>query len=157
MSVCVLGLGERAGNAALEEVVTVLERIAGRRTGVLSQRLAGLADLVAMAAQRPIPEGKSIVGGSAFTHESGIHVSGLLRDPAAYEALCPERFGRSRHIVLGKHSGGAAVKHALRELGLPSDDHRVALVLEQVRAKAATAKRSVNSSDLLEMSRSLQS
>ncbi len=151
VSVCVLGLGERAGNAPLEEVVTALDRIAGRRTAVAPEALGPLAQLVAQASRRPIPEGKSIVGGSAFTHESGIHVAGLLKDPRTYEALDPERFGRTRRIVLGKHSGGAAIRHALDALGLTADDARVDEILERVRASATAQKRGVGPIELAEL------
>ncbi len=149
VSVCVLGLGERAGNAALEEVVTALSVIAGRRTTVRPERLAALADRVAAAAGRPIPDGKAIVGASAFTHESGIHVAGLLRDPATYESLAPERFGRKRHIVLGKHSGRAAVAHALRDLGVSTDAVSLPVLLERVRAQALATKKAVTGEELL--------
>jgi homocitrate synthase NifV len=151
VSVCVLGLGERAGNAALEEVVTALDRIAGRRTNVVLKELGRLAELVAAASCRPIPEGKPIVGGAAFTHESGIHVAGLLKDPETYEALSPEPFGRSRRIVLGKHSGGAAVRHALEALGLLADDSRVEAILERVRARAAATKKGVGPAELADL------
>jgi homocitrate synthase NifV len=153
VSVCVLGLGERAGNAALEEVVAALGVVASRTTGVRTERLPALADLVAAAAQRPIPDGKSIVGGAAFTHESGIHVAGLLRDPATYEALPPERFGRTRRIVLGKHSGRAAVAHALKSLGIDAEADCVARILVHVRARAAATKKAVGLDDLLELYR----
>jgi homocitrate synthase NifV len=149
VSVCVLGLGERAGNAALEEVVTALDQVDGLRTGVVPERLQALAELVAAAARRPIPDGKSIVGGAAFTHESGIHVGGLLRDSGTYEVLRPERFGRRRKLVLGKHSGRAAVREALRLLDLPVDERRLELVLESVRARAIASKRSVGTDELL--------
>jgi homocitrate synthase NifV len=151
VSVCVLGLGERAGNAALEEVVVALDQIASRTTGVHTDRLAGLAELVAGIARRPIPEGKSIVGGAAFTHESGIHVAGLLRDPETYESLRPERFGRTRRFVLGKHSGRAAVAHALTSLGITPEPTSVALVLDRVRALAAATKKAVGLDELLEL------
>lgn len=147
-SVCVLGLGERAGNAALEEVVTALIETQGRRTGVSLSRLTGLAEMVAQAARRPIPESKSIVGGSAFAHESGIHVSGLLRDAGTYEALDPARFGRERRIVLGKHSGGAAIRSMLHSIGLESDHQRIEQILQQVRARATSAKRAVTVAEL---------
>ncbi|MGO8918694.1 MAG: homocitrate synthase [Stellaceae bacterium] len=150
VSVCVLGLGERAGNAALEEVVTALSRIDGRRTGVLPSRLGPLADLVAAAARRSIPPGKSIVGAAAFAHESGIHIQGLLRDPMTYEALDPRSFGRERRIVLGKHSGKAAVIHALEGLGVAVDERRAQLVLDRVRDHAVSVKRAVNTGELLE-------
>lgn len=150
VSVCVLGLGERAGNAPLEEVVTALTEIEGVATSIIPTRLAGLADLVAAASGRAIPEGKAIVGGSAFTHESGIHVSGLLKDRLTYEPWPPERFGRTRRIVIGKHSGRAAVGHALRALGVSADEESVSLVLERVREHAARTKSAVNNEKLLE-------
>jgi homocitrate synthase NifV len=151
VSVCVLGLGERAGNAALEEVVAALDQIALRKTVVRTDGLAALAKLVAARARRPIPAGKPIVGSAAFTHESGIHVAGLLRDPETYEALRPERFGRSRRIVLGKHSGRAAVAHALGALGIVADATCVALVLERVRDRALQTKRLVGLRELVEI------
>lgn len=146
VSVCILGLGERAGNAALEEVVTALQEVSARTTGVDSLTLAGLAKAVAEAACRRIPEGKSIVGSDVFTHESGIHVSGLLRDPATYEALSPERFGRTRRIVLGKHSGRSSVRYALQSLGLQADEEMVVELLARVRAYASSTKRRVDES-----------
>jgi homocitrate synthase NifV len=148
VSVCVLGLGERAGNAALEEVVAGLIQVEGRSTGVRLGCLGALAELVALASKRPIPESKPIVGGSVFAHESGIHVSGLLRDPQTYEALDPSLFGRTRQFVLGKHSGRASVRHALSTLGLSADDSRVRRVLDAVRARASETKRPVDSQDL---------
>jgi homocitrate synthase NifV len=150
VSVCVLGLGERAGNAALEEVVAVLDEIEGLRTAVDPGKLGKLADVVARASGRPIPDGKAIVGRRAFTHESGIHVAGLLKDRRTYEALSPERFGRSLDIVLGKHSGRAAVAHALTQLGVAVDDRRVERVLERVREHAARTKSAVGEGTLLE-------
>jgi homocitrate synthase NifV len=152
-SVCVLGLGERAGNAALEEVVAALNRFMGVCGNIDLARLPQLAELVAAAARRPIPAGKAIVGASAFTHESGIHVDGLLKDPSTYEALSPNLFGRARRIVLGKHSGIASVKDALRLLGLPADEDRSRWVLTKVQERSIQAKRSVGTDELLEFYR----
>jgi homocitrate synthase NifV len=150
VSVCVLGLGERAGNAALEEVVTGLGQLMGIESRVNLAALPAVAERVASASCRAIPEGKAIVGSHAFTHESGIHVSALLRDPKTYEALDPTAFGRTRRIVLGKHSGRAAVGDALRGLGLAADESTIALVLAMVRAHASRMKRVVNASELYE-------
>ncbi len=140
VSVCVLGLGERAGNAALEEVVAALDQIALRKTVVRTEQLAALADLVAARARRPIPAGKPIVG-----------VAGLLSDPETYEAFRPERFGRARRIVLGKHSGRAAVIHALRAIGVEADAACVVRVLERVRDRAVATKRLVGPHELAEI------
>ena len=150
VSVCVLGLGERAGNAALEEVVTALGQVGGRRTNVRWASLAPLSNLVSKAANRTIPANKSIVGSAVFTHESGIHVNGLLKDAGTYEALDPRRFGRRREIVLGKHSGLSSVVHALESLGLSTDEPRSRRVLDQVRAHAQRVKRSIHTTEILE-------
>jgi homocitrate synthase NifV len=152
-SVCVLGLGERAGNAALEEVAACLNRFHGGSSNVNLAQLPRLAEIVAGAARRPIPVGKAIVGANAFTHESGIHVDGLQKDPSTYEELSPQTFGRVREIVLGKHSGMASVANALKSLGLVSDRDRTQSVLAQVRLRSMQAKRVVNSEELLDFYR----
>jgi len=152
-SVCVLGLGERAGNAALEEVAACLNRFHGGGSNVNLTRLPRLAEIVAIAARRPIPVGKAIVGANAFTHESGIHVDGLQKDPATYEELSPRTFGRVREIVLGKHSGLASVAGALQSLGLVTDRVRTQSVLDQVRQRSMQAKRVVSSEELLDFYR----
>lgn len=149
-SVCVLGLGERAGNAALEEVVAGVDQLMERRTNVHLPSLMVLAELIAAASCRPISPGKSIVGSAAFAHEFGIHVAGLLRDPGTYEAFNPARFGRTRHIVLGKHSGTAAIRNALATLGLNAGDGRLQRVLDLVRSCATKRKRPVSEIELLE-------
>jgi homocitrate synthase NifV len=148
VSVCVLGLGERAGNAALEEVVAGLRHVAGRTTRVDFQRLPALAERVAKASRRKIAEDKPIVGGSVFTHESGIHVSGLIREPKTYEALDPASFGRLRSIVLGKHSGLSAVAYALRCVGIDADEAQTRRVLNEIRAQAVRTKQAVELCDL---------
>ena len=149
-SVCVLGLGERAGNAALEEVAACLNRFHGAGSNVNLAQLPRLAEIVARAARRPIPVGKAIVGANAFTHESGIHVDGLQKDPSTYEELSPQTFGRVREIVLGKHSGMASVAGALQSLGLVTDRVRTQSVLDQVRQRSMQAKRVVSSEELLD-------
>ncbi|MCK8784975.1 homocitrate synthase [Roseomonas sp. NAR14] len=142
-SVCVLGLGERAGNAPLEEVAVALARTGRHRTRADFGRLCELAAVVAAASGRVVPADKPIVGDAVFSHESGIHVSGLLRDPATYEALEPAQFGRTRRIVFGKHSGLAAVRHGLQLLGLSADAAAAAAILAQVRCRAEQTKRPV--------------
>jgi len=152
-SVCVLGLGERAGNAALEEIAAGLNRFHPSGSNVKLAQLPHLADVVARAARRPIPVGKAIVGANAFTHESGIHVDGLMKDPATYEALSPALFGRARQIVLGKHSGMASVAGALDALGLSADKARMKWVLTQVRQHSIQTKRVINREELLDFYR----
>lgn len=149
VSTTVNGLGERAGNAPLEEVVVALGQLYGLQTGIAMDRLTDISALVEAASGRPIPMGKSIVGAGVFTHESGIHVHGLLRERSTYQALDPLALGRRHQIVLGKHSGVAAVVHAYRELGLDVDPARAALVLMRVREHAEAAKAAIGEETLL--------
>jgi len=148
-SVCVLGLGERAGNAALEQVAAAIPRLGIGRVRTVMAELPNLAEVVASAACRTIPQGQPIVGETAFTHESGIHVSGLLRDPGTYEALDPALFGRERRLLLGKHSGSAAVRDALHDLDIP----QLALpdLLVRLRAYAERVKRSVTRDEVVSL------
>lgn len=147
-SVTVVGLGERAGNAPLEEVAVALATLYGVETGIDMRSLPGVAQLVTAAAGRSIPEAKAIVGDVVFTHESGIHVDGLLKDRRCYEALDPELFGRSHRLVLGKHSGLGAVINALKELGLEASPERAKHILQQVKAHAELTKAPVPSAML---------
>ncbi len=143
------GLGERAGNAPLEEVVVSLKVLYGLDTGVDTRALGPISDLVERASNRPVAVNKSIVGDAVFTHEAGIHVDGLLRDRATYQNFDPAEVGREHRIVLGKHSGTAAVKMAYGQLGLPCDDATAQAVLPQVRALATRAKRAPTADELL--------
>lgn len=109
VDVTVNGIGERAGNAALEEVVMALELGAPGTSGLDPQGLIGLSRRVEAYSKLAVPRNKAVVGAAAFTHESGIHVHAMLRDSRTYEPFAPERVGhRGRQFVLGKHSGGAA-------------------------------------------------
>lgn len=148
-SVTVAGIGERAGNAALEEVAIGLLQTARAETGIDPSALGPLAELVSDAARRPVPRSKAIVGADVFTHESGIHVAGLLKDRATYEALNPELFGRGHSLVLGKHSGLAAVEKALADQGITVDVVRGRAILERVRTFALRTKATVPADVLL--------
>ncbi|MDA8230222.1 MAG: homocitrate synthase [Magnetospirillum sp.] len=148
VSTTVNGLGERAGNAPLEEVAVALHHLYGRPTGIAGATLPEISRLVARASGRPVPVAKSIVGDGVFTHEAGIHVSGLLRDRRTYEALDPAEFGRRHVLVLGKHSGVAGILHACRELGLELSEAQAQAVLARVRRHAVGTKRPPSAADL---------
>lgn len=110
-SVTVNGLGERAGNAALEEVVLALKMSCNTQTGIVTPQLAALSDLVAAASGRSLAFGKPVTGGAAFLHESGIHCAGLLRDRRTYELFPARDVGRSTPgFVIGRHSGRASLR-----------------------------------------------
>lgn len=150
ISTTVNGLGERAGNAALEEAVMALRHLHGVETGVDTRQLPVISELVAEASGRRVAENKPIVGGWVFTHEAGIHVDGLTKDAANYQGFDPSELGRAHRLVLGKHSGSAAVANACRELGLPVDASLARLILERVRDHAVRTK---SSPDLCQLMR----
>jgi homocitrate synthase NifV len=136
------GIGERAGNAALEEVVMGLKHVHGRETGVDLSRFDTVSLLVTRASGRPVAWHKSLVGDGAFTHESGIHVDGLLKDPRNYQGVDPAEMGRDHRLVLGKHSGRRAVRQAYAELlALDLDLTHAELVVPLVRRFVTRTKR----------------
>ena len=139
-SVTVIGLGERAGNAPLEEVAVALRQLYRRETGIVLAELDRVANVVAAAAARAIPLNKAIVGEHVFTHESGIHVDGLLKDQWTYQALDPMLFGRSNRIVIGKHSGLSAITSLLSDLRLPVSADQAQRILARVRKHAVVHK-----------------
>jgi homocitrate synthase NifV len=142
-SVTVLGLGERAGNAALEEVAAALGHVAHGRTGVDLKRLQALAKLVAAAARRKIGRSKAIVGADIFTHESGIHVAALMKDVRTYQGLDPACLGRRHRVVIAKHSGMSAIQKKCDEIGVDLDRETAARVLDHVKRRALAEKRPV--------------
>ena len=150
-STTVNGLGERAGNAALEEVVMAARHLHALDCGVDTTALPAISQLVARASGRPVAAGKSIVGEAVFTHESGIHVDGLLKDRGNYEAFQPEELGRVHQLVLGKHSGTHGVQHACARLGLvlSTDDSRS--LLESIRVHVSSTKRAPTDVELLHL------
>ena len=148
VSTTVNGLGERAGNAPLEEVVVALDHLYGRPTGIDKRALGTVSKLVADASGRPVPVDKSIVGENIFTHEAGLHVSGLLRDRRTYQALDPAELGRDHRVVLGKHSGLTSILHACREIGLDIDAGHARVMLASVRHHASATKSIPTADDL---------
>ncbi|NSL55108.1 homocitrate synthase [Uliginosibacterium aquaticum] len=143
------GLGERAGNAALEEVVLGLRQCYKLETGVELCNFPVLAQCVAKASGRPIPAQKSLTGSNVFTHEAGIHVDGLLKDPHNYQGFDPAIVGREHRVVLGKHSGTRAVKSVFAALGRQLGDLEAHLLLEMVRRFVALEKRTPDESELM--------
>ena len=105
VQVTMCGLGERAGNASLEQVAVLLETKLARKTGINLAGLAGLARFVEDIFLTPIHPHQPVVGGKVFLHESGLHQKGMLSDDTTYQFLDPGRFGRESDLVLGKHSG----------------------------------------------------
>lgn len=151
------GLGERAGNAPLEEVVLGLKKLYGMESGVELRGFPELSALVASASGRAVPWQKSVVGAGAFTHEAGIHVDGLLKHPDNYQGFDPGEVGQTHRIVLGKHSGSRAVQVVYAGLGIELDEIQAQALLPQVRAFVASHKHPPETADLIGLLASLRS
>ncbi len=152
VSVTVNGLGERAGNAALEQVVMALRCSFPRESGIDSRGLAALCDLVAEASRRSIPEDKPVVGRAAFAHESGIHCAGILHNRNTYEPYPATAVGRApEEFVLGKHSGCASIIHVLANEGIQVDAVQANVILSKVRTLAVKKKRPISVADVVKM------
>lgn len=145
------GLGERAGNAPLEEVVLGLAKLHGIATGVDLKHFLALSQQVATASGRTVSWQKSLVGQGVFTHEAGIHVDGLLKHPDNYQGFDPSEVGRSHRIVLGKHSGPRAVMTVYAGLGVHLDMAMAERLLARVRAFVVKRKRPPENPELLNL------
>lgn len=142
------GLGERAGNAPLEESVTALHHLYNLETGIDSRHFPEISRLVAIASGRPVPVNKSIVGDAVFSHESGIHVDGLIKNPLNYQGLDPAEVGRTHKLVLGKHSGSRAVMQAYAGIGIVLTEFEAKAMLARIREHAVATKRTPSPADL---------
>ena len=143
------GLGERAGNAALEEVVMGLKYASGIDTGVLTHRFRELSLFVAKASGRKLPAWKAVVGENVFAHESGLHVDGLLKCPDNYEGFDPAVVGGSRKIMIGKHSGSSGLVERYRSMGIDVGRHEAVMLMEIVRTAAQKRRRALSDTELL--------
>jgi len=149
LNTTVNGLGERAGNAPLEEVALGLKKLYGMDTGIDLMHFTALSECVAAASGRPVPWQKSVVGGGVFTHEAGIHVDGLLKNPDNYQGFDPVEVGRSHKLVVGKHSGTHGVMSAYASMGLTLSPVEARALLPDIRAFSERAKRSPADQELL--------
>lgn len=131
--VTVNGIGERAGNAALEEVVMALEILHGVKTGIKLEKIYEISKLVEKFSKIPVQPNKAIVGDNAFAHEAGIHVHGILENPCTYEPFNPELVGRSRRIIIGKHTGSHALEYQLQKWGISATSEQIGQILAEVK------------------------
>jgi 2-isopropylmalate synthase len=138
------GIGERAGNCSLEEVVMALATRAqffNLATGVQTNRLYPTSRLLANITGQSIPRNKAVVGENAFAHESGIHQHGMLKNASTYEIMRPESVGMARSaLVLGKHSGRHAFRDRVKQLGFELDELELNRVFEEFKALADRKK-----------------
>jgi len=145
------GIGERAGNASLEEIVMLLHTrrdAVGLRTGVVTTELARTSRLISRLTGYPVQPNKAIVGRNAFAHESGIHQDGVLKERSTYEIMSAETVGNdANQIVLGKHSGRHALRQALEELGYQVDGQALNAAFKRFK-EIADKKKQVTAMDL---------
>jgi len=154
--VSVNGIGERAGNAAYEEVVMSLESLYGIDTGIDTTQITELSRLIEKKSNVPIPGNKPVVGANAFSHESGIHAAGVIENSDTFEpgVMTPEMVGAERELVLGKHTGTHSVRERLVEAGFDPTDDEVSEITRRVKDFGAEAQR-VTMSELKKFAREL--
>jgi 2-isopropylmalate synthase len=131
--VAVNGLGERAGNASLEEVVMALHLIYKYKTGVNTRLLYGTSRLVSSLTGITVQANKAIVGENAFAHESGIHTRGVTEKPLTFEPIDPELVGRTRKLVAGKLAGTRGIKAELEEIGIHPSEEQIKEIVQRVK------------------------
>ncbi len=149
VGVTINGLGERAGNAALEEVVMALKYVAKIDLNFKTDMFREASEYVARASGRELPVWKAIVGTNMFAHESGIHADGVLKDASTYEVFAPEEVGLERQIVIGKHSGTRALVAKFLEYGITLTREDAQLLLPKVRETSVALKRALFDKELV--------
>jgi 2-isopropylmalate synthase len=146
------GIGERAGNAAVEEIAMAI-RVRGDvlpvRTGIVATEITRASRLVSGITGMAVQANKAIVGANAFAHESGIHQDGMIKDSSTYEIMTPDSVGQgATNLVLGKHSGRAAFKQKLGELGYSLSDNEFGDAFKRFK-DLADAKKAIWDEDII--------
>ena len=152
--VCVNGLGERSGNASLEEIVMALYCLYNHKTNITSEYIYETSKLVSNLTGVMVQPNKAIVGDNAFGHESGIHTHGVLSNPLTYEPLEPKLVGRQRWIQAGKHAGGHGINAQLKNMGIQTTREQTREIVNQVKELADKGK-SLTDSDLEAIARNI--
>lgn len=151
IGVTVNGLGERAGNAALEEVLMSLKHVYGYQLNIDTRKFKELSEYVSNASGRELPAWKAIVGSNMFKHESGIHADGAIKNPKNYEAFDPSEVGLERQIVIGKHSGKAALVNKFEEYDIDLSTDMANRLLEEVRSVSVRMKRTLFDKEIVQI------
>lgn len=148
VDVSINGLGERAGNASMDEVVTALRLFYGVDLGIKLEMLKPLSDFYAELTGVPIYPYKALVGENAFAHKLDQHVKGVLANPAVYETISPEVVGNKRRIPIGKYTGKFAIQYKLREMGLSATDDEIDRIKEEIEATAIHKRAALTDEEL---------
>ncbi len=154
VQVTVNGIGERAGNASFEEVVTSLYAFMNKKTNIDFSKIYKISQMVSEYSGMEIQKNKAITGENAFSHEAGIHVNGVINYPATYEAIDPELVGRQRNIVVGKHSGKSSINWILNKNGIKCSEEEVKFILDEI--KSDNSKRVLNEKDIINMANTIK-
>lgn len=147
-STTIAGIGERAGNAPLEEVAMGWRHLYNGKINVKTEYFYKLAESVSGAAGLKIPENKAIIGSMVYTHESGIHVDGLLKHLETYQTFDPKEVGRKHHFIVGKHSGISSIAHLLKQEGIDIDKQQGQKLIDYVRKVTSETKQAIEVGDL---------
>lgn len=158
VQVSVNGIGERAGNASLEEVVMGLEKLYHLPTGLRTELIYETAKLVERLSEVPISPHKPVIGKHVFSHESGIHAAGVIEDTRTFEpgVMTPESVGHKRKLIIGKHTGKHSVKRALKDAGLTPTDQELTEITLRTKKLADKGKR-IAEADLYAIASSVMS
>ena len=146
--VTINGIGERAGNASLEEFVMSLHCLYNKKTNIQTQLLFEVSKFVSNTMGIIVQPNKAIIGENAFGHESGIHTHGIINNPLTYEPISPELVGRKRWLQAGKHAGAHGIKAMLKEFGINPTDDQLHKIVEQQKSIADRGK-SITTAELL--------
>jgi homocitrate synthase NifV len=152
LSTTINGLGERAGNAAMEEVAMALELSSGISSTLRTESFAELSAYVAKVSNRKLSESKPVTGSLVLTHESGIHTNCLMKDRNTYQLIPAYKIGKEEQkFLLGKHSGKASILHFLNEADLPVTNDVCLQLLDKVKEKSEAFKRAITKEELLDL------
>jgi 2-isopropylmalate synthase len=149
--VTINGLGERAGNASLEEFVMALQCLYQKTHGIKTELLYETSKFVSNTMGIIVQPNKAIIGENAFGHESGIHTHGVLSNPLTYEPISPELVGRKRWLQAGKHAGAHGIRAMLEEFGIKPTDDQLKIIVEKQKNIADKGK-AITTADLLSIS-----
>jgi isopropylmalate/homocitrate/citramalate synthase len=127
------GIGERAGNVPLEQLVVALKVLYNYDLGIKTNGLKELADMVFDYSKIEISPNQPIIGNNMFAHESGMHIAAILNQPVTYECIPPELVGQTRKLIMGKHTGGTLIKKRLEEKNIKASPHELETILTQIK------------------------
>lgn len=148
------GIGERAGNASLEEIVMALKVLYGYELNINTQLIYETSRLVSRFTGLYVPPNKAIVGDNAFGHESGIHTHGVVQEPSTYEPIRPEMVGKKRWFVAGKHAGKHGIKAQLESMGIRPTEEQLSIIVAKVKELGDKGK-TVTDADLMAIAQSV--